>query len=80
VTVVPPQEVVQQADRQWERLRDTLRDLYPDSDITLTPASGKLIVQGTVASDDEAIQILSLVRRMQLIPIVDRLVVKRSPR
>jgi hypothetical protein len=65
----------QQVRDQCSKMRVALQEMYPDSGINVTENNGSLVVSGTAASKAEAIAILSLVRRMQTVPVVDALAV-----
>ena len=73
VGVDPSKE--QQARDQFSKMRVALQDMYPGAGISLTENNGSLVVSGTAASKAEAIAIISLVRRMQTVPVVDALAV-----
>lgn len=55
----------------------TVVNLYQGSDISVSAGDGNLIVAGFASSENEAKRILSLVRRTSLMPVIDRVQVKR---
>ena len=59
--------------QQIERL---VAYLFPRSRVELIGDHGRLIVRGSAASQPEAVEILSTVRRSQLIPVADEIVVQ----
>jgi Flp pilus assembly secretin CpaC len=63
-------------DETMERLRRSIRELFPRSQVSVRGEGGRLVVSGQVRSDEEAHQILALVRRIRLVPVVDRLQVR----
>jgi hypothetical protein len=50
--------------------------LFPNSRVKLVSDQGRLIVRGSAANQREAVEILSTVRRSQLIPVTDEIVVQ----
>lgn len=60
-----------------EQLETLIAEIFPRSAVTLTPQEESLLVSGVVKSDREAVRILSLVRSLRLIPVVDQLKVQR---
>ena len=56
-----------------EKLRQLLAELFPDSDVMLTDRQGKLVVDGLAKDQQEAVEILSVIRSVRLIPVVDQL-------
>lgn len=54
-------------------LTELLADMYPQSRVRLVSAEGELVVEGKAKNRKEAIQILSFIRSVRLIPVVDRL-------
>ncbi|MBM4000040.1 MAG: hypothetical protein FJ297_10975 [Planctomycetes bacterium] len=73
IAVKSPEDQARVADREYDKLLASIRSLHPDARVELISSGDRLVVQGTVSSEDEAIQILSLVRKVRLIPVVDRL-------
>ncbi len=73
VTVISATEYAKLNREACARLSQTIRDLYPSSQVELVPQSGELILQGSVADREQATQILALVRKVQFAPVVDRL-------
>jgi len=61
---------------QFAKLREVLRELYPASGVQLESQNGSLVVTGSARSKAEAIAIISLVRRMHTVPVVDNLEVR----
>lgn len=58
-------------------LTTAIANLHPGANVQLqTNPGGELVVRGTVQDEDQARQILSLVRKVCLIPVVDQLVVE----
>lgn len=72
VTVRPRDDQVQPA-QPYTKLNDLLKELYPASRITLTATDGQIVVTGTAPSAREAMEIISLIRRMRAVPVVDNL-------
>jgi hypothetical protein len=62
-----------QGDAALSRL---VTELYPQCRLKLSIADDKLIVEGQARDRQEAVQILSLIRSVRPIPVVDRLTVK----
>ncbi len=60
-----------------QQLEEMLAGMYPDSHISLTNESQKLVVRGDPQDDAQAVQIISLIRSLRLVPVVDRLKVQR---
>jgi Flp pilus assembly secretin CpaC len=58
---------------QYSKLHTVIQEMYPNSDVTLRPDSGRLIVSGTVESSEDAIAVITMIRRMRTIPVVDQL-------
>jgi hypothetical protein len=54
-------------------ITQTIKRLYPYSDIQVVASSDELIVQGYVQLEKDARKILTLVRKTSLTPVVDRL-------
>jgi Flp pilus assembly secretin CpaC len=50
--------------------------LFPNSRVELIGDQGRLIIRGSATSQREAVEILSTVRRSQLIPVTDEIVVQ----
>ncbi len=59
--------------QEYAKLRESIAELYPDASIDMRESAGKLYVRGTVANKEQAVGILSLIRRVRLIPVVDQL-------
>jgi hypothetical protein len=54
----------------------SLLELFPDSALTLrSHTNGSLSVLGKAQSNDQAKQIIQLVRKMFLVPVIDRIAV-----
>jgi hypothetical protein len=68
----PPSEL---ADDQ--PLQTLIAEMFPESDVLLTPQDHKLVVTGTSRSDAEAIRLISFVRSLRLVPVVDQIKVQR---
>lgn len=77
VTVNPQMETDDLGQAEYAKLRQLLSDLYPDCRVRLIPEVGRLTVVGTVTCQEEAVEILRLVRSVRLIPVVDKLTVDR---
>ncbi len=59
---------------QWAvNMSQALTRLYPNSHIEVVALGERLVVQGVAASESDANKILSLVRKVSLIPVVDQL-------
>jgi Flp pilus assembly secretin CpaC len=58
---------------QYAKLRSAIEALYPNSDLVLTPEKNRLVVSGTAKNSQEAIAIITMIRRMRSIPVVDKL-------
>jgi hypothetical protein len=56
-----------------EAMSRTISHLYPRSTVEVIPEERRLTIQGWAASEDEAKQIVSLVRKKSLVPVIDRL-------
>ncbi|MDP6723143.1 MAG: hypothetical protein QGF59_31055, partial [Pirellulaceae bacterium] len=50
---------------------------YPHSDIQIVSQDKTLVVSGVACSENEALDILSDIRSLRLIPVVDRIKVRR---
>jgi Flp pilus assembly secretin CpaC len=57
-------------------LNRLIAELYPRSQIKLISGDDKLIVQGQAKDRQEAIQILSFIRSVRLIPVVDHVQIR----
>jgi Flp pilus assembly secretin CpaC len=65
------------AERQSDAtLRRLVSEMFPQSRIKLISHDDKLIVEGFAKDRQEAVQILSFVRGVRLIPVVDRVTVR----
>ncbi|MGE0756279.1 MAG: pilus assembly protein N-terminal domain-containing protein [Pirellulaceae bacterium] len=64
----------QSASRQQDdaALNRLIRELYPRSRITLASAGQEVVVQGVATDRQQALEILSLIRSVRLVPVVDR--------
>ena len=58
---------------QYAKLRQAIAELYPDSKVVLTPEKDRLVVSGTVTSAQEALAIVTMIRRVRTIPVIDQL-------
>ena len=76
VAVRSPGPKNNQLDRQHGKLKRLLQNLYPQVGLQLTWQQHQLIVTGEAKSKREAIEIVSMVRRLMLVPVVDRVVVE----
>lgn len=64
-------------DIQCDKLRRVIEEMFPGARVEIVQDGNRLIVNGTASSNDEALQIVSLVRRLRLMPVVDRVIVKK---
>lgn len=62
---------------EFSKLYESIRELYPNSRVTFSRQNGNLIVSGTARNKEEAIAIITLVRRLYTIPVVDKLAAPR---
>lgn len=70
--------VVESEQNAAARLRQQLRDLYPDADIQLVPLGDALLLRGTVATAEQGEQIVEVVE--QFIPrVLNQLIVQSRP-
>ena len=60
---------------EYQKLTTLITEMYPTSQVTLIPAEEKLIVQGKVDTAQQAREIMALIRKARLIPVVDQIVV-----
>jgi len=61
---------------EYVKLQALLDELFPESLVTLNPGRERLVVLGEAKDRQEAIQIMSVIRSVRLIPVVDQLQVK----
>lgn len=73
VAVQTSQLAHDQFDSRNQKLTRLVQDLYPHARIKLTWHGDQLILTGKVARSRDAIEIVSMVRRYRLVPVVDRL-------
>jgi hypothetical protein len=66
-----------QADDENSRLRTMIAETFPQSDIKIVSNEKTLEVSGVARSDNEALDILSTIRKLRLIPVVDQVKVRR---
>jgi len=76
VTVGSVQATGNPKGERTERLLKLISYLFPGSRVELTSEEDRLIVRGQASSRHQAIDILSTIRRSQLVPVVDELVVQ----
>ncbi|MDP6446774.1 MAG: pilus assembly protein N-terminal domain-containing protein [Pirellulaceae bacterium] len=62
VEITPDVKAREDIEREYELLEEILRELFPDSKVTLTPVADKLIVRGQAKDSEEAAQVMSIVR------------------
>ena len=62
---------------EYAKLKKLLDEMFPASRVTLTPGRNQLVVAGRAKDQQEAIQIMSVIRSVRLIPVIDRLQVRR---
>ncbi|MDP6444241.1 MAG: pilus assembly protein N-terminal domain-containing protein [Pirellulaceae bacterium] len=62
VKVLPSVDQRRKIEEEYELLEEILRELFPDTKITLTPVADKLIVRGQAKDSEEAAQVMSIVR------------------
>jgi Flp pilus assembly secretin CpaC len=67
----------QMSARDDAALRRMVTELYPQSRVRLVMEDDRIYVQGQAKDRQEAIQILSFVGSIRLVPIVDQLIVSR---
>ncbi|MBI2477662.1 MAG: pilus assembly protein N-terminal domain-containing protein [Planctomycetia bacterium] len=58
-------------------LQTLVAEMFPDSNVLFTSTDNKLVVSGTSRSDAEAIRLISFVRSLRLVPVVDQVKVQR---
>jgi hypothetical protein len=75
VRVGPDPKEQQDNQDEYARLNKLLGELFPQSQVEVAPQEDRLIVTGRAKDRQEAIEILTLVREMRLIPVINRLVV-----
>ncbi|MFV2067466.1 MAG: pilus assembly protein N-terminal domain-containing protein, partial [Pirellulales bacterium] len=78
VTVGPNGMALQTARDQHSKLRKLIRDLHPDCAVKIESEDSKLVVSGTAKDAQEAVAIITMIRRMRTIPVVDKLVVEKK--
>jgi hypothetical protein len=76
IAVTAPQAAAQSRVSSQGKLVQTIQGLYPNADVEVTEEDGRIVVSGEVSSNDEAFKILALVRRVRLVPVIDRLRVR----
>ena len=76
IAVTAPQAAAQSRVSSQGKLAQTIQGLYPNANVEVTEENGRIVVSGEVSSNDEAFKILALVRRVRLVPVVDRLRVR----
>jgi Flp pilus assembly secretin CpaC len=59
-----------------QKIERLITYLFPESRVELVFEPDRLIVRGTAGNQRQAVEILSAVRRLQLIPVVDEIVVQ----
>jgi hypothetical protein len=64
------------AGSEYSKLENLIRELYPACEVRLEPNGNSLIVSGTAKDRQEAIAIITMIRRMRTIPVVDELTVQ----
>jgi hypothetical protein len=70
------QQANRQAD-QHDRLVTRLAQEYPQADLEIIVSDDGVVVEGRVRSNQEAVDILSQVRQVWLVPVEDRITVRR---
>jgi len=76
VAVGPERTLEAPRDDRNQEVHKLISYLFPDSQVELISEGDRLIVRGRTASRRRAIDILSTIRRSQLVPVVDELVVQ----
>jgi hypothetical protein len=64
--------------RSLTQFQIQLQQKFPTSDIQLQWLQSSLVVSGTVADAQQAVQLMAFVRESYLVPVVDRLEVPRG--
>lgn len=76
VAVGPERTLEAPKDDRNQEVQKLISYLFPDSQVELISEEDRLIVRGRTVSRRRAIDILSTIRRSQLVPVVDELVVQ----
>ena len=75
VAVGPDQAFETPEDDRYQEVHKLISYLFPDSQVELICEEDRLVVRGRTGTRRQAIQILSIIRRSQLVPVVDELAV-----
>jgi hypothetical protein len=70
-------ELTNELEPPLEKLQTLLSEMFPDAQIEIFSQGERIVVRGTATSNDEALKIVSLVRKLRLVPVVDQIQVKR---
>jgi hypothetical protein len=62
--------------RMSNTLTRTAKSAFPESNITVRPEQGKLIVEGTCSDQESAKQVLRMIRSACLLPVIDKLSIR----
>ena len=65
-----------QPETDAQKIERLIAYLFPQSRVSLVREPARLIVRGSAASRTDAVEIMSTVRRSQLIPVTDEIVVQ----
>lgn len=76
VAVGPDQTTATLEEHRNQEVHKLISYLFPDSQVELISEEDRLIVRGRTSSRRQAIDILSTIRRSQLVPVVDELAVQ----
>ncbi|HUG70527.1 MAG TPA: pilus assembly protein N-terminal domain-containing protein [Pirellulaceae bacterium] len=60
-----------------QHLQALITEMFPDSDVLLAAEDASLVITGAASNDAEAVQIVSFVRSLRLVPVIDQLKVQR---
>jgi hypothetical protein len=75
---ITPQKVASQQADSYSKLEQSIHKMFPSADVSISEERGRITVTGEVDSNDQAFKILAIVRQVRLVPVVDRLIVRRS--
>jgi len=76
VAVGPDQAFETPEEDRNQEVHKLISYLFPDSQVELISEEDRLIVRGRTGSRRQAVDILSTIRRSQLVPVVDELIVQ----
>ncbi len=79
ITVRPTDPAGQAAD-QCEQIQQMIDEMFPSARVEIVSENNSIVVRGIASSNDEALQIVSLIRKLRLVPVIDKIVVERNKR